>query len=450
MMGDSIRVAKQLSEPNSEAKQETPTERNREKQKFPTSLEWGRKGTVLLFVSMATLYLLIALVRYLHGPPGIGQHFVYLADGWLHGHLYVHDLPHDTQDFTLHNGHWYVAFPPLPAVLMLPLVAIFHLANPPLITFSLSVGMGILNLGLMLWVLKRFSYSQFVGQKLIPVAWLLGLFAFGSEHLYAVMQGHVWELAHIVATTFLLLYIGETLGKRRPLVAGLFLGLAVLSRTTVLFTFPFFVLLAMKTEHMRPLKVWLPGVLKQLVPFFAMLGLFVVGMLIYNKARFGSFTDFGYTGMNVNPYVSGGLHKYGLFSLHFLPTNFRYMLLEPPKLISSVPYLIFSTHGTGIFWTTPALLFAFLAFRSPERRWLAGALLVASLLPMALLLLYFNTGWLQFGYRFSLDFLPFALLLAALGMQQVPAWREKALIVLSVFMNVWGLFVFMFFHLPLL
>lgn len=449
-MGDSTRVAKQLSEINSEAKQETPTEDDRGKQKFPSSLKWIGKRSLLLFASLAVLYLLIALVRYLYAPPAIGQHFVYLADGWLHGHLYVGIVPRDTQDFTLRNGHWYVAFPPLPAVLMLPLVAIFHLANPPLITFSLSVGMGILNIWLMLWVLKRFSYSLFVGQKLIPVAWLLILFAFGSEHLYATMQGHVWELAHVVATTFLLLYIGETLGKRRPLVAGLFLGLAVLSRTTVLFTFPFFVLLTMKTEHIRPLKVWMLRVLKQLVPFFAMLGLFVVGMLIYNKARFGSFTDFGYAGMNVNPIVSADLHKYGQFSLHFLPTNLRYMLFEPPRLIPSVPYLTFSSWGTGILWTTPALLFAFLAFRSPERRWLAGALLAACLLPMVLLLLYFNTGWSQFGYRFSLDFLPFALLLAALGMQQVSAWRGKALIALSVLMNLWGLFVFMFFHPPLL
>ena len=65
---------------------------------------------------------------------------------------------------------------------------------------------------------------------------------------------------------------------------------------------------------------------------------------------------------------------------------------------------------------------------------------------MAFLLVYFNTGWYQFGYRFILDFLPFALLLAVLGMRAVPGWREKLLIVLSVAMNVWGFVVFTFFH----
>jgi len=91
-------------------------------------------------------------------------------------------------------------------------------------------------------------------------------------------------------------------------------------------------------------------------------------------------------------------------------------------------------------------VFAFLAFRHKEHRWLAAALLCACLLPMAFLLMYFNTGWYQFGYRFILDFLPFVLLLAVLGMRAIPGWREKLLIVLSVAMNMWGFVVFTFFH----
>lgn len=43
---------------------------------------------------------------------------------------------------------------------------------------------------------------------------------------------------------------------------------------------------------------------------------------------------------------------------------------------------------------------AFLAFRNTEDRRLATALLASCLLPMVFLLMYFNTGWYQFGYRF--------------------------------------------------
>ena len=150
--------------------------------------------------------------------------------------------------------------------------------------------------------------------------------------------------------------------------------------------------------------------------------------------------------MKVNPFVWGNLHTYGQFNWHFISTNFRYMLLEPPYIVSHVPYLTFNPLGTGIFWTTPVLLLAFLAFRYRERHWLAASLLAACLLPMAFLLFYFNTGWYQFGYRFVLDFLPFALLLAAMGMRTKPGWWEKVLIVLSVAINIWGLVVFTFFH----
>ncbi len=251
-----------------------------------------------------------------------------------------------------------MAFPPLPAVLLLPLVAIFHLSYSAIISLVFSVGMGILNIWLMLEVLKRFSQWQSAKLRFEAIAWFVALFALGTEHLYATMQGDVWFTAHIVATTFLLLYIGETLHKRRPFVAGLYLGLAALSRSTTLFTFPFFVLLtisaflASRKEGMRRTQC-LPW--KELFSFFAVLGVFIAGMLIYNLARFGSLFDFGYSTMKVNIFISGNLHTYGQFNPHFILTNLRYMLLEPPNLVPHLPYLSFSPLGTGIFWTTPAL-----------------------------------------------------------------------------------------------
>jgi hypothetical protein len=415
----------------------------------PTLYDQLRKPSVPLFFVLAVFSILLAGIHDIGQPPGGSQHFLYLADGWLHGHLYLHDVPPNTGDYTLHNGHWYVAFPPLPAVLLLPLVAIFRFSNQGIISLIFSVGMGLLNIWLALGILKRFSQSRSAGLPFEGIAWYVSLFALGTEHMYATLQGNVWFTAHIVATTFLLLYLGETLHKRRPFVAGVYLGLASLSRITTLFTFPFFVLLTVSAylaNHQERRKQFLPW--KELLRFFAVVGIFVVGMLLYNLARFGSLFDFGYSTMNVNSFLSGNLHTYGQFSTHFISTNLRYMLLDPPRLLSQKPYLSFSPLGTGIFWTMPALVFAFLAFRHTEDRWLATALLASCLLPMVFLLMYFNTGWYQFGYRFVLDFLPFAWLLAVLGMRAVPGRREKVLIVLSIAMNIWGCLVFTFFAPP--
>ncbi len=414
-----------------------------------TPVEWQRKHVLLLFAGLATIYIILAVVRTLGHPLNGSQHFIYLADGWLHGHLYLHNIPPDTQDYTLHNGHWYVAFPPLPAVLLLPIVAIFHLSHQAVISLIFSLGIGILNIWLMLGVLKRLARRHLPGLTFAAAAWLTVLFALGTEHLFATMQGNVWYTAHVVATTFLLLYTGEILDKRRPVLAGLYLGLAALSRSTTLFTFPFFVLLAVGVFFVNRQGLVVarrPVLWKHLFLFFTVLGTFIAAMLLYNQARFGSPLDFGYNTMNVNLFVRGNLHTYGQFNWHFISTNFRYMLLEPPYIVSDAPYLTFNPLGTGIFWTTPAFLLAFLAFRYRERRWLAASLLTTCLLPMALLLFYFNTGWYQFGYRFVLDFLPFALLLAALGMRAKPGWWEKVLIVLSVAINIWGFVVFTFFH----
>jgi hypothetical protein len=59
-------------------------------------------------------------------------------------------------------------------------------------------------------------------------------------------------------------------------------------------------------------------------------------------------------------------------------------------------------------------------------------------------LMHFSQGWVQFGYRFSLDAAPFALVLVALGADRLIArWRRGVgiagtLLALSVAVNLWG------------
>ena len=57
-------------------------------------------------------------------------------------------------------------------------------------------------------------------------------------------------------------------------------------------------------------------------------------------------------------------------------------------------------------------------------------------------LMHFSQGWVQFGYRFSLDFAPWALVLVALGMQRIRGGLGYALIgvliAISIAVNLWG------------
>ena len=55
-------------------------------------------------------------------------------------------------------------------------------------------------------------------------------------------------------------------------------------------------------------------------------------------------------------------------------------------------------------------------------------------------LMHFSQGWVQFGYRFSNDFVVFALPLVALGMERRGrvGWLGAGLIAASVVINLWG------------
>jgi hypothetical protein len=53
------------------------------------------------------------------------------------------------------------------------------------------------------------------------------------------------------------------------------------------------------------------------------------------------------------------------------------------------------------------------------------------------LLSYYNTGATQFGYRFSLDFMPEVVVLLACALARI-SWLMRVLIILGVAINAYG------------
>jgi hypothetical protein len=93
----------------------------------------------------------------------------------------------------------------------------------------------------------------------------------------------------------------------------------------------------------------------------------------------------------------------------------------------------------GLFFTTPALLYMFRA-RLKER--LSQAALAAVILISIPLVTYGVTGWAQFGYRFSMDLLPFMAILVVSGMHHRLDRFKMAIILLSCAVNLWGVLSF--------
>ena len=72
---------------------------------------------VAIFFAVTPRYRIVAHTAF--------NHFSLLAEAWLHGRLDLNVGPPaygQNNDFAAFGGKWYVAFPPFPAVLLLPVV----------------------------------------------------------------------------------------------------------------------------------------------------------------------------------------------------------------------------------------------------------------------------------------------------------------------------------------
>ena len=326
-------------------------------------------------------------------------------------------------------GHWYVTFPPLPAIILMPFVAVMGLATPEVL---ISVVLGAVNCGLT-WLMLGRVPAPMTGWTKIALTVLFGL---GTVFWYTTLAGSVWFFAHVVAVTFVTLYAIEVLGQNRPVVAASLLGLAGLARTPALFGFPLFLAVALGSRGgSRGRSAGGRSRLADVVIFGFVLGLIVAAMLIYNYVRFGSLLDFGYVGMQVSSVLAPRLREHGQFSLAFLPENLYYFLVAPPLFAGRPPVIEPDQWGLGIIFASPGLLYAVRGVRASAVG--IGAALAALFVAIPNLL-YYNTGWVQFGYRFSLDFLPFLMILAAIGTRGRIGRLGLAGIVVSVVVCYWG------------
>jgi hypothetical protein len=219
---------------------------------------------------------------------------------------------------------------------------------------------------------------------------------------------------------------------------------------------------------------------------------------VWNQVRFGSPTEFGHR-FFFNNRVNADIDAFGLFHPHYLSRNLDAAFLKLPVLGSNPFSLGYDSWGLSLFITLPLLALCFVpanktrrvlelaaAFLSllvasflfpplqappgeppvgwrPAPLWLLLAVVLGFvawtvwewaksehaprlLLPTVLTLvacmipglMYQNTGYAQFGFRFSLDYTPYVLLLIPLG-----GWHWKkpvpmVLAVLSVLSGFWG------------
>ena len=343
--------------------------------------------------------------------------YVRLADAFLHGRLYLVNAP-SWLELARDGEKGFVINPPAPTLFLIPWVAIWGLSTNQVI-ISMLVGSAAIGL---FWV----AATQLGWDFWFRVAMTV-LVAFGTNFWWGATEGSIWMLAHVSAVFFLMAALVETTGKNRPWLIGILVGLAGLSRLPVFLTFPFFAYTVTKGSNQQ----W-----RTTLSRLAMLGfaLAVMGALYlaYNYGRFGTISDMGYYNSQVSslPWFSKGN-----LDISYIPRHINAILFYVPVRIEEFPFFKPSWMGLGLFFTTPALLYMFRA-RLNERLALAalGGLLLTSIPTLT----FAVEGWAQFGYRYSLDVLPFMLLLVASGMRYRLNCFAIAIIVLSCGINLWG------------
>jgi len=442
-------------------------------------------------------FVVVALgVYYFSDPVRDGyNHFVWQADAFLHGRFaisypvtsgaWVNFYFQDVMPLPAAPGQLSYAllpFPPLPAVLMMPAVAVFGLAtNAQLV----GVVIGAINVGLA-WRLT----SHLTERRSVAVLATV-FFAFGTVHWYAAMLATTWFLAHVVAITFTLLGITLAVdGERREkalaglralrparaqsphsivsafednsmflhwyrrlrpsfepiqFLAGFVFAVAALARLTVIFGAPFFLFVGPGGSMV---KRGASAALGALIP----LALLLLYNVLSTGHIFNPVYDYLYHTENLG-YMPPDLKidtSYGIEDVRHIPLNLLIMFGWLPQITTSCGVALLnpacapikpSPIGMSILLTSPAYLLAVpLVIRFWRRRIVMGATLAVAAIAFVNLM-HFSQGWVQFGYRFSNDFAPFALVLVTLAIAWLGVRKlTVGLVALSVVINAWGVY----------
>ncbi len=350
----------------------------------------------------------------------------------------------------------YVSFPPVPSLIMVPSVLVAGRgASDVLPTLILAASI----LPLMLLVLRRLAEAGLSKRELREDLWLVAMLAFGSVLFFSAVQGKVWFTAHVVGVVLALVYVWGSIEVRHPIIAGLALGAAALTRTSMAFMFPLVLYEAWRMAAKATADAVPPNasgsldlqegrramrrmMLRPIVRFAIPVVVFAIAGMLYNYVRFHSFTEFGHSFLALGDHrpvrQQTQIEQWGLASYHYLERNLSVALTLLPETMSRSPWIQISGHGLALWVTTPALLLLLWPrTKGPLHRvlWLT-VLFVA--LPS---LFYMNSGWVQFGYRFSLDYMVFFVMLLAIGGR--PLTRvAKTLIVIGIVVNLFGALTF--------
>lgn len=355
------------------------------------------------------------------------------AQAWWSGRL---DLPERRWDTALYHGRVYSYFPPA-FTFVAALIVPFADGVPQIVLVALAA---------LAVVLIYRLFVSLAGSAFWAAALTLG-FVLGTS-AWPVFQAAVrsaapYHVNHLLAVIGTAVMLHEWFGRCRLWRVLVGWALAIWSRQMlVVLAIP----LLWSAWRGRGVRQESNGVArKRLVVCLVSMAAIGGAYLALNTAKFGNPLRTGYmlNHQERADVFARESRAHGLLSPHWVPRNLYYLNLGFPRLYrieadgATRYYLRPNEMGTGIWWTTPLLVWLLIdlrrIWRDPSRRvWLVSVALL-----VAMLSLWHATGAVQRGYnRYSLDFM---LVLWALI---VPGCVEPKRRWISVALLAWGVLYF--------
>jgi hypothetical protein len=331
--------------------------------------------------------------------------YVHQAIAFARGQVAIDTRVYDTAE---KDGRWYVAFPPGPAVLLVPFAAVWQ-EHTRVLPLSCLLGA----------LIAALSFRLALRNGVAPetARWAAIGLVFGTSLLLMVRTPIDTYFAHCCAVAAVLAALDEACGRQRGLRIGFALGLAVLSRQLMLLTVPFVWALLLLRPHGGPRRG-----LRSVAATWVGLSVCAGFYLWLNYIRFGNPLDMGYAYLQEPSWYAYRGEHWGQFHWVYVPSNLIRMFLcgfaiefDPPSYL--VPRM--SDWGTSLTFASPWVFYALRGRLEPARLQLAAWASIG-LTAVAVLAHKSALGGYQInGLRYTLDFMPVLLLLAARGMQRV-------------------------------
>ncbi|HHH11344.1 MAG TPA: hypothetical protein ENK23_04645, partial [Sorangium sp.] len=284
---------------------------------------------VLLYLALTAAYAsMLPTERWRTHTPY--NHYALQAEAWLDGHLALAAPPPayaGNNDFARYRGRHFISFPPVPAALILPAVAMTGSAaaladGRYFLWFSALAPMWLF---LTLEALRRDGRVSFDQRTTLLLAATFGL---GTVYWFSAVQGTVWFVGHVVGAAALCGYLWASVGARFPALAGLMLALAVGTRPSLSLALPFFVHELWRSNNPQPHGSNKTRWLRKAWSFALVLGAMAVVLMVHNWLRFADPCEFGHRYLTV--VWRGRIDRWGLFSPHYLGRNLAVMLTGLP------------------------------------------------------------------------------------------------------------------------